>query len=88
MQNFKRERGKKTKQNKIEQGQIKPKCFKWVLYNLNGHSGFRFLVISLNDSKNLLFFIASGIIDKILGARYDIGCVPYFTELTLLLRNV
>ena len=55
---------------------------------LHRHSNFHFLIFSLNDSKDLLFFIVLGTIVQILEARYDIASVPYFTDLALLLQNV
>ena len=63
------------------QGQMKRTCFKQVLHNLQGHSGFHFLIFSLNDSKDLLFFIASWTIDQTLGARYDITSVMMFPRI-------
>ena len=54
------------------------------LHNLHGHSGFHCLTLSLNDSKDLLFFF-SGTTDQILGAKYDAVSVTYFIKFPLLL---
>ena len=67
---------------------MKSPCFKEILHNLHGHSGFHVLIFSLNSSEDILFFIVSGTIDQILGARYDFVSVPSLTELALLLQNV
>lgn len=47
-----------------------------------------YLIFSLKDSKDFLFFTILGTIYQILGARYDIVSVPHFAVLALLLRNV
>ena len=75
---------KKTNMNKVKQNQHVSSTFYMTYVDIQ----VSIFLSPVNDSKDSLFYIVSGTIDQILGARYDIVSVSYFTELILPLGNV
>ena len=77
-------KAKKTNMNKVKQNQHVSSTFYMTYVDIQ----VSIFLSPVNDSKDSLFYIVSGTIDQILGARYDIVSVSYFTELILPLGNV